>query len=207
MSTQSDLLQQKILAGFEASLPDKGTRQIILNAMDVFARKGLEGTKIKDIAHQAGFSQGFVYNYFKSKEEIFTQIVMLAAEGAGMMVKNASELEGTPYQKIYWLAEALLSPTSITMQHWRLIMLQTATSEAVPPQAKSIYDEKMKAPFSILIPMLKQGQAAGEIVQEDPLMLAVTFFSFIQGLGITRAQAGENVPFPSIDRVLNFLKP
>lgn len=206
MSIQSKELEKRFLEGFEQSLPDRGSRQILLNAIEVFAKKGLVGTKIKDIAQKAGFSQGFVYNYYKSKDEIFVKIVDLAAEGAGNSVKYASELEGTPYQKIYWLTEAFLSPDSISMEHWRLIMLQATTSEAIPEEAKKISSEKIKKPFEHLIPMIIEGQKAGEIVREDPLTLAVTYFSFIQGLGITRVQNGKNIAFPSVDMVLSFLK-
>lgn len=206
MSIQSEELNQKIMEGFEATVPDKGTRQILIHAMDVFAKKGLAGTKIKDIAARAGFSQGFVYNYFKSKEEIFTKIVDLAADGAGETVKKATALNGTPCEKIYWLTEALLSPDSIVMQHWRLIMLQAATSEAIPEEAKRISREKMKKPFEYLVPMIIEGQAMGEIVKEEPLVLAITFFSIIQGLGITRMQGGKDMPFPSVEMILSFLK-
>lgn len=206
MSEQSKVLEKRFLEAFEQSLPDRGSRQILLNAIEVFAKKGLVGTKIRDIAQKAGFSQGFVYNYYKSKDEIFTKIVELAADGAGNSVKFASELDGTPYQKIYWLTEAFLSPDSIAMEHWRLIMLQATTSEAVPEEAKKISGEKIKKPFEYLIPIIIEGQKSGEIVKEEPMVLAITYFSFIQGLGITRMQNGRNIPFPSIDMVLSFLK-
>lgn len=206
MSAQSKVLEKRFVEAFEQSLPDKGSRQILLNAIEVFAKKGLLGTKIRDIAQKAGFSQGFVYNYYKSKDEIFTKIVELAADGAGNSVKFASELEGTPYQKIYWLTEAFLSPDSIAMQHWRLIMLQATTSEAVPEEAKKISSEKIKKPFEYLIPIIIEGQKSGEIVKEDPMVLAITYFSFIQGLGITRMQNGSKIPFPSNEMVLSFLR-
>lgn len=207
MSEQSEKLNQKILEGFEEMITDRRTRQILLNAIDVFAKKGLAATKIKDIAEKAGFSQGFVYNYFKSKEEIYSKIVSVAAEGAAGMVKNASELDGTPYRKIYWLAEAMLSEDSVVMQHWRLIMLQVSTSDAIPEEAKRNYNEKMMLPIGLLIRVIKEGQEKGEIIKEDPAMLALTFFSIVQGLGITRTQGGKDVPFPSVDLVLKFLKP
>ncbi len=206
MSIHSDNLEKKFNEWFEESVPDKGTRQILLNAIEVFAKKGLTGTKIKDIAIKAGFSQGYVYNYFKSKDEIFTKIVDLSAEGAGNSVKYVSELSGTPYEKIYWLTDAFLSPNSIAMQHWRLIMLHATTSDAIPEEAKRISKEKIKKPFEYLIPIIIEGQNAGEIVKEDPLVLAITYFSFIQGLGITRVQNGENIPFPSTEIVLSFLR-
>ncbi len=206
MSIQSEELEKKFIQGFEEMVEDTRIRQILLNAIEVFSKKGLAGTKIKDIAMKAGFSQGFVYNYFKSKDDIFTKIVDLATEGAENSVKYATELNGSPYERIFWLTEAFLSPDSIAMQHWRLIMLQVATSEAIPEEAKNIAKERIKRPFEHLIPIIVEGQNSGEIVKEDPLVLAITYFSIIQGLAISRIQSGKNVPFPSTEMVLSFLR-
>lgn len=41
-------------------------------AIKMFARKGYHGTRIADIAREAGVSYGLVYHYFKSKDEIVT---------------------------------------------------------------------------------------------------------------------------------------
>ncbi|MCL6459771.1 MAG: TetR/AcrR family transcriptional regulator, partial [Gorillibacterium sp.] len=166
MSTQSEELEKRFIQGFEDAVSDRQTRQILLNAIEVFAQKGLTGAKIKDIATKAGFSQGFVYNYFASKDDIFTRIVDLAADGAGDSVRYAVELAGTPYERIYWLTEALLSPSSIAMQHWQLIMLQATTSAAIPEAAARIAKEKIKKPFEYFVPLLIEGQKAGEIVED-----------------------------------------
>jgi AcrR family transcriptional regulator len=206
MSTQSKVLEKKFMQGFEESVTDKGVRQILLHAMDVFARKGLVGTRIKDIAARAGFSQGYIYNYFKSKDEIFTRIVELAAEGAGKSVQYAAELNGSPYDKVYWLTEAYLSPDSIAMQHWRLIMLQAITSDAIPEEALQISKEMGKRPIEHLIPVIMAGQQAGQMVKEDPLVLAITYFSIIQGMALTRIQNGKDIPFPTTDLVLSFIR-
>jgi AcrR family transcriptional regulator len=205
MSIQSKQLQQKFIEGFEELVPDSANRQIIIYAMEVFSKKGFVGAKIKDIAASAGFSQGYVYTYFKSKEEIFTKIVELASEGAGRAVQYASDMSGSAYEKITWLTEAFLSPDSIAMQHWRLILLQTSTSEAIPEEATRIAKEKMKRPFEHLIPIIIQGQRDREIVEEDPVLLALTYFSFIQGLGITRIQTTGELPFPSTKVILRFM--
>jgi AcrR family transcriptional regulator len=205
MSVQSKQLQQKFIEGFEELVPDSAIRQIIIHAMEVFSKKGFVGAKIKDIASSAGFSQGYVYTYFKSKEDIFTKIVELAAEGAGQSVRYASEMPGSALEKITWLTEAFLSSDSIAMQHWRLILIQTSTSEAIPGKAIRIAKEKMRKPFELLIPLIIQGQQAREILEEDPMLLAITYFSFIQGLGIARMQTTSELPFPSAQVVLRFM--
>ncbi|WP_159881934.1 TetR/AcrR family transcriptional regulator [Paenibacillus puerhi] len=206
MSIQSEKLQQKFINVFEESVPDRAVMQIILHAIKVFSKKGFVGTKIKDIATSAGFSQGYVYTYFKSKEEIFTKIVELASDGSGQAIRIASEMPGTPLEKLTWLTEAFLSSDSIAMQHWRLILLQTSTSEAIPEEAKRISKEKAGKPFEHLIPIIIQGQQSGEIRDEDPMLLALTYFSFIQGLGIARLQTSHELPFPSAEVVLRFMR-
>jgi AcrR family transcriptional regulator len=50
----------------------KEKREKILNAaIQVFSKKGLKDTKISDIAETAGIGKGTVYEYFKSKNEVF----------------------------------------------------------------------------------------------------------------------------------------
>lgn len=45
--------------------------QILEAATRVFARTGLENTKMSDVAAEAGVSQGTLYNYVESKEALF----------------------------------------------------------------------------------------------------------------------------------------
>lgn len=56
-------------------MSDKRT-SIVNAAIRVFARKGLEKGKIADVAKEAGIGKGTVYEYFKSKEDIFSAIEM-----------------------------------------------------------------------------------------------------------------------------------
>ncbi len=50
----------------------KETRKKILrDAMLSFARNGFDGTKIGDLAEYIGIETGTMYNYFKSKEDLF----------------------------------------------------------------------------------------------------------------------------------------
>jgi len=49
-------------------------KKIIEAAINVFAQKGLERGKISDIAKEAGIGKGTVYEYFSSKDEIFSAI-------------------------------------------------------------------------------------------------------------------------------------
>jgi AcrR family transcriptional regulator len=50
---------------------EKKKAAILEAAIRVFSRQGLRKTKISDIAEEAGIGKGTVYEYFKSKDEVF----------------------------------------------------------------------------------------------------------------------------------------
>lgn len=51
-------------------------RRIIIKAgIEIFARKGFDGTRIAEIAEASGLPKANVYYYFSSKEEIYTAII------------------------------------------------------------------------------------------------------------------------------------
>ena len=55
--------------------PDK-RRRILDAAVHVFALKGYFAARVSDIAKKAGVADGTIYLYFKSKEEIYAQILL-----------------------------------------------------------------------------------------------------------------------------------
>ncbi|WP_020618293.1 TetR/AcrR family transcriptional regulator [Paenibacillus daejeonensis] len=207
-SDQSLGLQQRFYDSFEAAAGDPVRRKIILHAVDVFSHKGFAGTKIKDIAESAGFSQGYVYTYYKSKEELFVQIVKLTSDGAANSILWASQLKGTPLERITWLTNAFISPTSIALQHWRFNLLLVVAPGGIPEEALTIMQQRRGEPFQHLIPLIVEGQRRGELRQEDPLMLAITYFSMLQGISITRIQSeGSEAepPLPNARVLLRFM--
>ena len=50
--------------------------QILDAALTVFSQKGYHATNVSDVAAQAGVSQGTIYWYFDSKEELFTAAML-----------------------------------------------------------------------------------------------------------------------------------
>jgi TetR/AcrR family transcriptional regulator, cholesterol catabolism regulator len=49
-------------------------REILLGAARAFAHGGYDATNMDQIAHECGLAKGHIYHYFRSKEEIFTEI-------------------------------------------------------------------------------------------------------------------------------------
>lgn len=55
------------------STADKRAR-ILEAAVKTFASKGFHGTRVSDIAKEAGIAYGLIYHYFKNKEEILNAL-------------------------------------------------------------------------------------------------------------------------------------
>ncbi|MHA7964576.1 TetR/AcrR family transcriptional regulator [Paenibacillus sp. CAU 1782] len=207
MSEQSKLLMQQFMEAFQNGAGDANRRNIMLHAVDVFSKKGYTGAKIKDIAASAGFSQGYVYSYYKSKDELFVKIAEIALNGASQSVIWASRLPGSPLERITWLTEAYLASDSVALQHWRFNLLLSAAADGVPEEAKSLAEQKRSEPIANLVPLLLEGQAIGEIAEGNPVSLAIAYFSLMQGLGLTRAgMESDDGLFPSVEMALRLMK-
>ncbi len=67
--------------------------RILEAATEVFARRGVHGTRVADIAERAGIAYGLVYHHFHNKEEILSAIF---AERWAQYVAYLEELARTP---------------------------------------------------------------------------------------------------------------
>lgn len=53
-----------------------GKKKSMKAAIQLFAQKGFNGTSTVDIAEMAGVSQATIFKYFKTKEELLTEIIL-----------------------------------------------------------------------------------------------------------------------------------
>ncbi len=62
-------------------LPREKKERVLNAATDLFAERGFHRTEMDEIARRAGISKGSLYNYFKSKDELFLHICNLGIHG------------------------------------------------------------------------------------------------------------------------------
>jgi TetR/AcrR family transcriptional regulator, repressor of fatR-cypB operon len=81
---------------------EKRARQheILKAARELFVTKGFRETTLDEIAHQAEFGKGTLYNYFANKEEIFRAIVEQAIEDSLAIARESTEVPGGVRQKL-----------------------------------------------------------------------------------------------------------
>ena len=182
--------------------------QILDVASRVFARKGLAGTRIADIAAEGEMSQGLIFRYFASKEEVFAAVVEKALQSATRLAQAALQQPYSPLEKLRWLLQISLSGM------WRkpdyaLVILHALNSETTPQEMRELVLEQSNRTLQLYRQLIVEGQEAGEVVQGDPDMLTLVFAACIQGISsgvlyLPRALGIDGPPDPEI--VLRILK-
>jgi AcrR family transcriptional regulator len=94
--------------------------QLIRAALDVFQEKGFHATTVRDIGRAAGLTQGTIYNYVRSKEDIlFLVCDRVVAEYISRM-EEAAAATGDPALR---LREALRGVARVMVEQRSAILL------------------------------------------------------------------------------------
>ena len=83
--------------------------KIISAATSLFSRFGLEKTTMEDIAKAAKKGKSSLYYYFKSKEEVFAEVIKKEIAGLKTAIVEAIEKEDDPYNKFRQFVDARLN--------------------------------------------------------------------------------------------------
>ncbi len=161
--------------------------RIIAAAMEVFSSEGLSKGTIADVAKQAGIGKGTVYEYFRSKDEIFQAML------DSFFMEMASQLQAMisgemPYnEKLNLLIDSSFDLVNFEdkTQHrtWQMIfeiilygMRQQEGSIDLPASFRSI--------IKSLEPLIDEGIALGKIKAVDPTQLSFLLFAALDGVGL-----------------------
>jgi AcrR family transcriptional regulator len=85
------------------------TRQRLLDAAErVFLRRGLQGSSVEEIAAEAGYTRGAFYSNFKSKDELFVELMHARVyDRYARMAEQTQEQPGTPRERLRWGIERM----------------------------------------------------------------------------------------------------
>lgn len=188
-----------------AQIKDERREQILSAALKVFAKKGFAATKISDIVAQGGMSHGLVYHYFKSKEEIYFDLLKRAMTTSSQSLLMVDGMPLSPLEKVRQTARyILLSMKDYEDSAYYFLIVTHASVMDVPEEFKSLMDISNIA-VQTLCKILVEGQVTGEIAAGDPLSMAIAFFAAIQGLALYKL-AMENFVMPDPEILVNMVK-
>jgi len=79
--------------------------EILQAAMQVFSRKGVAKTRMADIAVAAGIGKGTIYEYFRSKEEIFAAAFQQVNQRAANLIGQSLQTTDDPVEQLRLLID------------------------------------------------------------------------------------------------------
>jgi len=149
--------------------------QIFDAALKVFHKKGLAGARMQEIADEAGINKSMLHYYFRSKEQLFSQVFLLSFKKFMGSVLPLLNEANTWEEKI-----------PVIIDHYAQVMqssphLAVFVINELRQNVESFSSFIKDSPFltSVFIAQLKQAMQNGEIKTMQPMQIWLTITSNI----------------------------
>lgn len=153
--------------------------KLLTAAAACFAEKGFSATSVREISTRAGISQGAMYTYFKSKDDLIKAIV-LEEQNTALAAHNVSSA-GTYFDRLCAQITSCISDVGypVTHQLWVEIMAESARN----PELQKTYISSEIIMRQSIAGIIAEGIAAGEFRRDIDLeAITIILFAFIDGL-------------------------
>lgn len=156
-------------------------KDILSASLGLFVEKGYAGTAVRDISAATGTSNGLLFHYFGTKEDILAELAEHAMEG----VAAASALlsSGLPPLDIFEKITEVVFAAYRTTHGRNLFLLinQIKTQASIPAGVKKTVN-KIDA-IRESVPVIRKGQRSGVFKAGKPLSLSIAYWGAVQGIG------------------------
>lgn len=177
---------------------DRTRERVLAAAIATFARQGLAGTSVRDIARQARIRVSTLYHYFRSKEALYQEVqervhgqvreLVMSALGQGRDLREASRAA------IGALFDLFLSNRALMQLGYRTALESPARFGA----ERRLADRWL----GLLEGVLKPAEVRGEIKDVDPVLLMVTIDALVHwhivNEGLYRQLLGHGLDDPDL---------
>ena len=158
-----------------------GRREAILNvAREIFSAEGYAATSMSHIASRLGGSKGTLYNYFKSKEELFQAHVQDQCD-CHVAEAFAPPLVGDdPVEVLAGLADRVLTAL-LSDESTAFYSLIVSEAQRNPSVGQVFYESGPRKAIRRVADYLEQLQGEGRITVDDSAEAAEEFLSLVHG--------------------------
>ena len=145
-------------------------------AVRVFAKRGYHGSRVGDIAEEAGVAHGLLYHYFSSKEQVLETVFR---ENWAELLEVFHRIEASgepPLAQLGAIAKTLLRAWRDRPDLVRVMVREVARS----PQLQGQVDE-IREGFQTIQRVIERGQADGSFREDlDPRLASWVFYGGLE---------------------------
>lgn len=143
---------------------------IINAASRVFAQKGYSSTRIIEVADAASVGKGTIYEYFRSKEELFFAVFEAMMDEAGMAIaETAGRLDGPFSLRMKNLADSILQSWLGQLDMYALVMEFWSATASSPSRDRfrTIFQEGYRQLRMVVADLIRAARVSGEVSAEN----------------------------------------
>jgi AcrR family transcriptional regulator len=155
-------------------LREERRQQILEAALEVFGQKGFNAANVSDVAARAGVSQGTIYWYFESKEELLTQALLFFFENFGQGTLEALAQCPTAAEKLRALGQAMVG-FATEAEGLFTLFLEFWASSARRAETGQLWIGMLVEYKDLVVGIIEEGIRTGEFapVDAEPLVWAM----------------------------------
>jgi TetR/AcrR family acrAB operon transcriptional repressor len=174
-------------------------------AMQLFVQKGFGSTNVQAIADLAGISIGLLYRHYKTKEQLFSELVEFSLAGI-RAVTDLFGLDESPKKLIGQFVSEVYNDmiTGEQLANLLILMSQSFFSGEANLKQNEIAELNGKMLHSTA-ELIKRGQELGEFRSGNPHEMAIYFYSAIHGLAEMKITLKDSFIMPSSSILTAFL--
>ncbi|MGF6727244.1 AcrR family transcriptional regulator [Paraburkholderia sp. GAS41] len=187
----------------DESLVQQRRDHLIKAAIAVFIEKGFHEATVRDIGKAANMTQGTIYNYVKSKDDILYLVCDRIVTEYQLKVKRAIDEVDDPAARI---KAALRATTEIVHNHENEILLIYQNSHLLDKRSRKVILARVKEFIQMFEDIVTQASSQAKITVRNPRIAAniVTFLPTM--IALRRWSLRERAkPAEVIEELSNFM--
>jgi len=159
-------------------------RAVICAAAEkLFAANGFANTTISSIAKEAEVSHAAVFTYFQSKEDLVNTVVLEPLQESYQILEAIIAEKKPVVETLRVIVQEQIKIVVERRTYLRLIQQVLGHPEQYPELTRSVMDFGENF-VNMLEPLIKKGQAIGELEPGDAKIMGWTNFAFFNGAGL-----------------------
>lgn len=177
--------------------------RLIETARQLFIAGGYGGTSIRDIASEAGYSQGAFYSNFASKEDLLLQLLQRHMETEAAQLTRLTQNDGGSPEQLFAALEAWSATLNLEVDWCMLsieLQLHAQRSPAFAVEYQRVWDNHQAKIGGVIASLFQQ---VGKTPPAEPHELAAAFMAMAHGLALQRTREGAD---PSGRLIMLFLR-
>jgi AcrR family transcriptional regulator len=152
--------------------------EILAAAMEVIRERGVNATRIADVAERMGTSAPAVLYYFESKQELLHEALTYAEEQFYDELDRELTRIASARDRLVWLTESTLATGDVDAVLWIELWPQ-ALRDGELAATRETLDRRWRG---AIVSIIREGQQRGEFTGGDPDELALLAASLLDGL-------------------------